>query len=172
MKQILIVFLFTLLFSCKKDAVSNNGSSITLLINGKTRNGSGTANFQISYQNGVPSSYQTNLTFNSGYLYITDSFTPGDTLIVGKPYGSIRGIVSTGSNIYLQDQETLGSNNVSSLSNGNGNYLNITISSKTSALISGTFNGFFKGVSSSGSAVSDTITNGVFTNIPITRIFQ
>ncbi len=172
MKYLLFILPFALLISCKKEVVPNNGSSITLLINGKERNGSGIANFQISYQNGAPSSYQTNLMFNGGYVYITDSFTPGDTLIVAKSYGSIRGIVSTGSNIYLQDQQTLGSNNVSSLSNGNGNYLNLSISSKTSALISGTFTGFFKGVSSSGSVVSDTITSGVFTNIPITRIFQ
>lgn len=176
MKYILFILLFTLLLSCKKEVVSNNGSSITLLINSEVRNGSGAANFQISYQNGVPSSYQTNLMFNGGYVYLTDSFTPGDTLIISKSYGSIRaaGVALFSSVIGLQDSKTMAQNQeISTLGNGNGNIVNITITAKDTKTISGTFTGYFKGVNStSGALISDTITNGVFTNIPITRTFQ
>lgn len=166
MKNIIVILSLIIGFvACKKET-PDNGSSVTCYINGvKTslEGGNVYTNIVILPQNSgnklveINFASNSNIRLNYNFFYTTYS-TPNDTLSINKTYptGNEFGSLNSYHNIY---------NNI----DGNSFNLQTKLTRISNGTIDGTFSGKIIGINTkTGETVSDSISNGVFINVPYT----
>jgi len=174
MKKLLFIIVFGLLVSCTKNGPANS-STLSFEINGVKRSGYISTNFQFNYANGVLTSYNVNFLTTGASIFLNQTTINNDSLLLNSTYGTAQN--SLRPEIVFSDNQTLSATQITippgAIGYTSSNAFNFVITQRSSTAISGTFSGIIAGNNSStGNKVTDTITNGTFTNIPIVRLFQ
>jgi hypothetical protein len=175
MNRLLTIGLLLLLCACKKEERPND-TVVQFSVNGsaKSLNGAQGNYCEESYFTGLPNSYSfvfqssgQSVIFTMGADFAPYEFTSTDgaqldSLVVGETYDQFYG---------GQRNDLIINNQIfRSISTW---HLYVTIASITPWTIDGSFTGLVVGVdSASGAPVTDTITEGVFRNIPVVRYYQ
>jgi hypothetical protein len=174
MKKVLPFIIIGLLFSCTKNGPANS-SALSFEINGLKRSGYISTNFQFNYANGVLIAYQVNFLTTGASIYVNQTTINNDSILLNSTYGTSQN--SLRPEIVFSDNQTLTSTQITippgAIGYTSSNAFNFVITQRSSTTISGTFSGIISGTNSAnGNKVTDTISNGIFTNIPIVRVFQ
>lgn len=175
MQKVLLIVLLLPFVGCKKADLNN--SIVTFNVNGISYNMNGNPNnwIQETYTVGTPTAYyfafqgrsdigfhvsQSNYYSTKGFISIDSTIS--DSLILNK-------IFMASSPTSADEFFLYGSPSISM--NAWRFYITPTIIS--GGLMSGTFSGFVGGINlSTGGVIADSISNGVFSSVPLTRTFQ
>jgi hypothetical protein len=167
MKKYLIgLSIVATLVACSKSGGGNNSGTVTFYVNGQSYSNSSNNLLQLQYFSGKQSvAYFTfqSLDFQLGNQINTINQTYGtDSLQSNYVYFEQ----------YPQQFSSISINNID-ISTYSIFHIYTTVTSLTSTTASGTFTGNAVGINSTtGATVTDSITNGVFTNVPILRTYN
>lgn len=180
MKKAILIILFFAAFSCKKTGADNNGSVVSYTLNGKMYSNTNVSAINLFYQSGHLFQediglylYNPNFGFDItvGQNFISYAIQKGDTL------GNIN------KTIYYSNYGATVNDSIGSFLNRYGNTkafslmpvkfkILLTVTSMANNFASGTFSGSVTAKNTSSNLITtDTITNGIFSNVPVRRNF-